>query len=112
MATQVSRAGQVSLEGMHSTVPVPPSACGFLGALAGVRRTRDFDQRRVYGPRELGDGPAGRGAVQVRVVVVVGLASLMAIFMQVISARLGVVTVKICQCCAIGIPRGHAGRTG
>jgi len=44
---------------------------------------------------------------------VVGLASLMAIFMQMISARLGVVTGKdLAQCCRDWYPDGPVGPTG
>jgi manganese transport protein len=44
---------------------------------------------------------------------VVGLASLMAIFTQMISARLGVVTEKISpSAVATGIPGGPVGPTG
>ena len=44
---------------------------------------------------------------------VVGMASLMAIFMQVIAARLGVVTGKdLAQCCRDWVPAGPAGRIG
>ena len=44
---------------------------------------------------------------------VVGLASLMAIFMQMISARLGVVTGKdLANAAATGTRAGRVGRTG
>ena len=40
-----------------------------LAAVAGVRRAGDPGQRRLHGPRQLGDGPARRRAVQIRAVV-------------------------------------------
>ena len=108
LAANVDR-GHVSLEGLHSTVIGAARAGGLLGAVAGLRRSRDPGERRLHGSRQLGHRPARRGAVQVRPALGVGLASLMAIFMQVIAARLGVVTGKdLAQCCRDWYPRVDA----
>src|SRR5439155_27216710 len=57
-------------------------------------------------PGNLGTDLAGGAQFKYVLLWVVGLASLMAIFMQVISARLGVVTGKdLAQCCRDWYPR-------
>ena len=91
---------------MHGTVPVPRRAGRVLAALAGFCRPGDPDQRRLHGPGQLGHRPAGGAQFKYGLLWVVGLASLMAIFMQVISARLGVATGKdLAQCCRDWYPR-------
>jgi NRAMP (natural resistance-associated macrophage protein)-like metal ion transporter len=68
--------------------------------MASIRRTCGAYQRRLYGPGQLGTDLLGGAKYKYGLLWVVGLASLMAIFMQVISARLGVVTGKdLAQCC-------------
>jgi manganese transport protein len=77
-----------------------------LGAVACLRRPCDFGKCRLHGSRQLGNGPAGGAQFKYGLLWVVGLASLMAIFMQVISARLGVVTGKdLAQCCRDWYPK-------
>ena len=97
---------QVSLEGLHSTVAVPPHKAGFW------RQWRAF-----VGPAMLvsvGYMDPGNWGTDLRPgrsssTACCGwsrLASLMAIFLQVISARLGVVTGKdLAQCCRDWYPR-------
>ena len=72
-----------------------------LAADAGLRRPGVPRQRRLHGPRQLGHRPQGRGAATATACS--GwwrLASLMAIVMQVLSARLGIVTGKdLAQAC-------------
>ena len=90
-----------SLEGLHGTVPVPPASSGFLAAVAGVCRARLFWSASATWTRATG-APTSRPGRQYRydLLWVVALASLMAIIMQVISARLGVVTGKdLAQAC-------------
>ncbi len=105
-ASSPAAAGPLSLEGIHSTVAVPPNEAGF------------WTQWRIYfGPALLvsvgymdpgnwGTDLAGGARFKYGLLWVVGLASLMAIFMQVMSARLGVVTGKdLAQCCRDWYPR-------
>ena len=76
------------------------------GGNAGVHRPGASGQRRLHGPRQLGHRPAGGAQFKYGLLWVVALASLMAIFLQVISARLGVVTGKdLAQCCRDWYPR-------
>src|SRR6266851_4931102 len=102
----VSHPGSISLEGMHGSVDVPHHQAGF------------WQQWRVFvGPAILisvgymdpgnwGTDLAGGAQFKYGLLWVVGLASLMAIFMQVISSRLGVVTGKdLAQCCRDWHPR-------
>src|SRR5207248_8617 len=87
----ISSATPPSLEGLHGTVPVPPPSAGFWRQL-----------RAFFGPAILvsvGYMDPGNWATDLEagakyrydLLWVVGLASLMAIFMQVCSARLGIV---------------------
>jgi len=100
MATQVSRAGQVSLEGMHSTVPVPPAHAGFWEHWRAFVGPAILISVGYMDPGNWGTDLQGGAQFKYGLLWVVGLASLMAIFMQVISARLGVVTGKdLAQCC-------------
>src|SRR6266403_804696 len=100
MATQVSRAGQVSLEGMHSTVPVPPAHAGFWEHWRAFVGPAILVSVGYMDPGNWGTDLQAGAQFKYGLLWVVGLASLMAIFMQVISARLGVVTGKdLAQCC-------------
>jgi manganese transport protein len=89
-----------SLEGVHGTIAVPHYEAGFW------RKWRAFVGPAILvsvGYMDPGNwGTALQAGAQFKydLMWVVGLASLMAIFMQVISARLGVVTGKdLAQCC-------------
>ena len=62
--------------------------------MARVRRPRLSRQRRLHGPRQLGARSERRAQYRYDLLWVVALASFMAIIMQVISARLGIVTGK------------------
>ena len=100
MGTQVSRAGQVSLEGMHSTVPVPPAQAGFWEHWRAFVGPAILISVGYMDPGNWGTDLQGGAQFKYGLLWVVGLASLMAIFMQVISARLGVVSGKdLAQCC-------------
>ena len=89
-----------SLEGLHSTVPVPPATAGFW-----------TNWRAFVGPAFLisvGYMDPGNWATDLKagaqfkygLLWVVALSSLMAVIMQVLSARLGVVTGKdLAQAC-------------
>jgi manganese transport protein len=91
---------------MHGSVSVPPLEAGFW------RQWRAFVGPAVLvsvgymDPGNWGTDLLGGARFKYDLLWVVGLASLMAIFMQVISARLGVVTGKdLAQCCRDWYPR-------
>jgi manganese transport protein len=100
METRVSRTGQVSLEGMHSTVPLPPAHAGFWEHWRAFVGPAILISVGYMDPGNWGTDLQAGAQFKYGLLWVVGLASLMAIFMQVISARLGVVTGKdLAQCC-------------
>jgi manganese transport protein len=98
--------GRVSLEEVHGTVRVPGHQTGFwrqLGAFCGPAVLVSVG---YMDPGNWGTDLQGGAQFKYGLLWVVGLASLMAIFMQVISARLGVVTGKdLAQCCREWCPR-------
>src|ERR1700678_2414027 len=90
----------LSLENVHGSVAVPGPRAGFW------RQWRAFVGPAVLvsvgymDPGNWGTDLQGGAQFKYGLLWVVGLASLMAIFMQVVSARLGVVTGKdLAQCC-------------
>ena len=92
--------GHVSLEGVHGTVPVPSHRAGFW------RKWRAFTGPAILvsvgymDPGNWGTDLAGGAQFKFRLLWVVGLASFMAIILQVCAARLGVVTGKdLAQSC-------------
>ena len=92
--------GAPSLEGIHGTIEVPPAQAGFW------RKWRAFVGPAILvsvgymDPGNWGTDLAGGAQFKYGLLWVVALASLMAIFMQVISSRLGVVAGKdLAQCC-------------
>jgi len=96
----------LSLEGMHGSVAVPHHEAGFW------RQWRAFVGPAVLvsvgymDPGNWGTDLLGGAQFKYDLLWIVGLASLMAIFMQVIAARLGVVTGKdLAQCCRDWYPR-------
>jgi manganese transport protein len=93
-------AGHVSLEGMHGTVEVPHHQAGFWQQWRAFIGPAILVSVGYMDPGNWGTDLAGGAQYKYGLLWVVGLASLMAIFMQVISARLGVVTGKdLAQCC-------------
>ena len=92
--------GQRSLEGLHSTVSVPHHASGFWQQWRAFIGPAILVSVGYMDPGNWGTDLAGGAQFKYGLLWVVGLASLMAIFMQVIAARLGVVTGKdLAQCC-------------
>ncbi|HVM49339.1 MAG TPA: Nramp family divalent metal transporter [Candidatus Acidoferrum sp.] len=90
----------VSLEGMHSSVEVPPARSGFWRQWRAFVGPAILVSVGYMDPGNWGTDLAGGAQFKYGLLWVVGLASLMAIFMQVISSRLGVVTGKdLAQCC-------------
>ena len=96
----------VSLEGMHGTVEVPHHQAGFWRQWRAFVGPAILVSVGYMDPGNWGTDLAGGAQFKYGLLWVVGLASLMAIFMQVISARLGVVTGKdLAQCCRDWYPR-------
>src|SRR2546426_8273811 len=101
-----SDAGHRSLEGMHSSVPVPHHQMGFWKQWRAFIGPAILVSVGYMDPGNWGTDLAGGAQYKYGLLWVVGLASLMAIFMQVISSRLGVVTGKdLAQCCRDWYPR-------
>jgi manganese transport protein len=94
-----------SLEGLHGTVSVPPaSARSWRQYLAFAGPALLISVGYMDPGNWSTDLSAGAG-FKYNLLFIVGLASLMAIFLQVISARLGVVTGKdLAQCCRDHLP--------
>src|SRR5712675_1183873 len=92
--------GAVSLEGMHGTVEVPHHQMGFWKQWRAFVGPAILVSVGYMDPGNWGTDLQAGAQYKYGLLWVVGLASLMAIFMQIISARLGVVTGKdLAQCC-------------
>ena len=99
-ASGLAAAGNVSLEGLHSTVAVPHQQAGFWEQWRAFVGPAILISVGYMDPGNWGTDLQGGAQYKYGLMWVIGVASLMAIFMQVISARLGVVTGKdLAQCC-------------
>ncbi len=95
----------VSLEGLHGTVEVPHHQAGFFQQWRAFIGPAILVSVGYMDPGNWGTDLAGGAQFKYGLLWVIALASLMAIFMQVISARLGVVTGKdLAQCCRDWLP--------
>ncbi|HXY10049.1 MAG TPA: Nramp family divalent metal transporter [Terriglobales bacterium] len=93
-------ANHVSLENVHSTVQVPHPQAGFWEQWRAFVGPAILVSVGYMDPGNWGTDLQAGAQFRYGLLWVVGLASLLAIFMQVISARLGVVTGKdLAQCC-------------
>src|SRR5450756_2567659 len=91
---------------MHSTVAVPHHEAGFWQQWRAFVGPAILVSVGYMDPGNWGTDLAGGAQFKYGLLWVVGLASLMAIFLQVISARLGVATGKdLAQCCRDWYPR-------
>src|SRR3982074_2803201 len=98
--------GHVSLEGVHSSVEVPHHQAGFWEQWRGFVGPEILVSVGHLDPGNWGTDLQGGAQFKYGLLWVVGLASLMAIFMQVISAGLGVVAGKdLAQCCRDWYPK-------
>src|SRR5450631_535233 len=98
--------GHVSLEGVHSSIEVPHHQAGFWEQWRAFVGPAILVSVGYMDPGNWGTDLQGGAQCKYGLLWVVGLASLMAIFMQVISARLGVVTGKdLAQCCRDWYPK-------
>jgi manganese transport protein len=102
----VDNGGHRSLEGVHGSVEVPPHQAGFWKQWRAFVGPAILVSVGYMDPGNWGTDLQGGAQFKYGLLWVVGVASLMAIFMQVISARLGVVTGKdLAQCCRDWYPR-------
>ena len=91
---------------MHSSVAVPHHEAGFWQQWRAFVGPAILVSVGYMDPGNWGTDLQGGAQFKYGLLWVVGVASLMAIFMQVISARLGVVTGKdLAQCCRDWYPR-------
>lgn len=98
--------GYRSLEGVHGTIAVPHHEAGFWKQWRAFVGPAILVSVGYMDPGNWGTDLQGGAQFRYGLLWVVGLASLMAIFMQVIAARLGVVTGKdLAQCCRDWYPR-------
>ena len=98
--------GHVSLEGVHSSIEVPHHVAGFWEQWRAFVGPAILVSVGYMDPGNWGTDLQAGARFKFGLLWIVGLASLMAIFMQVISARLGVVTGKdLAQCCRDWYPR-------
>ncbi len=104
--TPLQDSDQLSLHGIHSTIEVPHHHTGFWRQWRAFVGPAILVSVGYMDPGNWGTDLQGGARFQYGLLWVVGLASLMAIVMQVISARLGVVTGKdLAQCCRDWYPR-------
>ncbi len=87
-------ANHLSLEGIHGTVDVPPERAGFWKQWRAFVGPAILISVGYMDPGNWGTDLAAGAQFKYDLLWVVALASIMAIFMQIISARLGVVTGK------------------
>ena len=98
--------GHRSLEGVHGSVELPHHEAGFWEQWRAFVGPAVLVSVGYMDPGNWGTDLQGGAQFRYGLLWVVGLASLMAIFMQVISARLGVVTGKdLAQCCRDWYPK-------
>ena len=96
----------LSLEGIHGTVDVPHHEAGFWKQWRAFVGPAILISVGYMDPGNWGTDLQGGSQFKYGLLWVVGLASLMAIFLQVISARLGVATGKdLAQCCRDWYPQ-------
>jgi manganese transport protein len=106
VSTQEDCEIHTSLEGVHGTVEVPDHRAGFWKQWRAFVGPAILVSVGYMDPGNWGTDLQGGAQFKYRLLWVVGVASLMAIFMQIISARLGVVTGKdLAQCCRDWYPK-------
>jgi len=100
MSHTPTQPGSLSLEGMHGSVYVPPHQAGFWEQWRAFVGPAILISVGYMDPGNWGTDLQAGAQFKYGLLWVVGLASIMAIFMQVIAARLGVVTGKdLAQAC-------------
>jgi manganese transport protein len=105
MPDHLHESGSLSLEGMHSSVAVPSHEAGFWEQWRAFVGPAVLVSVGYMDPGNWGTDLQAGAQFKYGLLWVVGMASIMAIFMQVISARLGVVTGKdLAQACRDWFP--------
>jgi len=100
MPDETIQSGSLSLEGMHSSVAVPHHQAGFWEQWRAFVGPAVLISVGYMDPGNWGTDLQAGAQFKYGLLWVVGLASIMAIFMQVLAARLGVVTGKdLAQAC-------------
>src|SRR5438105_9923227 len=95
-----------SLEDVHSSIAVPDAGAGFWPQWRAFVGPAILVSVGYMDPGNWGTDLQGGAQYKYGLLWVVALSSLMAVFMQVISARLGVVTGKdLAQCCRDWYPK-------
>ena len=103
---QAQTGNHLSLEDVHGSIDVPHHQAGFWEQWRAFVGPAILVSVGYMDPGNWGTDLQGGAQFKYGLLSVVGLASLMAIFMQVISARLGVVTGKdLAQCCRDWYPQ-------
>src|SRR6266446_3674194 len=106
METKAPYSNHLSLEGIHNSVEVPHHQANFWEQWRAFVGPAILVSVGYMDPGNWGTDLQGGARFKYGLLWVVGVASLMDIFMQVISARLGVVTGKdLTQCCRDWYPR-------
>ena len=106
MPATTSHSTGLSLEGMHSSVPVPGHEEGWWKHWRAFVGPAVLVSVGYMDPGNWGTDLQAGAQFKYGLLWVVGLASLMAIFMQIIAARLGVVTGRdLAQCCRDWYPK-------
>lgn len=96
----------LSLEGMHSSVEVPPMGAGFWRNWRAYVGPALLVSVGYMDPGNWGTDLQGGAQYKYGLLWVIAAASIMAIFLQIISARLGVVTGKdLAQACRDWYPK-------
>lgn len=96
----------VSLEGLHGSVSLPSGKASFWRQWAAFSGPAILVSVGYMDPGNWGTDLAGGAQFKFGLLWVIALASLMAIFLQVIASRLGVATgMDLAQCCRAWFPR-------
>ncbi len=99
-------AGSLSLQGIHGTIIVPDHQAGFWRQWRAFAGPALLISVGYMDPGNWGTDLQGGAQFKFDLLSVVALSSLMAIFLQITSARLGVVLGKdLAQCCRDWYPR-------
>ncbi len=103
---EIGDPGHKSLEGLHGTVGVPQPSAGFWRQLRAFAGPAVLVCVGYMDPGNWGTDLAGGARFKYGLLWVVALSSLMAIFLQILSSRLGVVLGKdLAQCCRDFYPK-------